>query len=113
MTEHSLTIEEHLTKIARYKELDFNFRPANHDEWTIARHNAIESILLKMDMTFQTYAEGSWTRNVWKAFTQIDAGNCHCNDCHVWRMRLWQIEQEVEYEIGCRIHKYNELLAND
>lgn len=105
MTEHSLTIEQHLTKIARYKELDYNFHPAD-EEWTINRAKVIESVLLKMDMTFQTYAEDSWTRNVWKAFNQVKESKCMCDDCWNWRKRLWQIEQEVEYEISCRIHNY-------
>ena len=92
---------DHLNRVAHYKQLDYNFHPADEAEWRIAVSNKILSCLCTLDMRFQTYAEGSWTQNVWKAFNTPTIAGCDCDDCYKWKMRMLQINEEIEYAISC------------
>jgi hypothetical protein len=97
-----------LGKVAHYKQLDYNYRPEDQREWLIKVNDTINSTLLTLDMRFHTYAEGSWTRTVFKNAMSETVSKCDCDDCNKWKMRLFQMCEEIEYAISCLIHKEGE-----
>ena len=94
-----------LSKVAWYKQLDYNYKPDDEDEWLIKVNDTINSTLLTLDMRYHTYAEDSWSQEVYKAAMSEGISKCDCGSCYKWKMRLFQMCEEVEYAISCLIHK--------
>ncbi len=97
-----------LSFVAKCKQLDYDYAPIDEKEWLIKVNDTINSTLLTLDMRYQTYAEGSWTQAVYKAFTSDSVQKCDCDDCYKWKMRTFQMTQEIEYAISCLIHETQE-----
>ena len=102
-----------LAFVAKCQQLEYGFKPADRKEWLIKVNDTINSTLLTLDMRYQTYAEGSWSQAVYKAFTSDTIQNCDCDDCGKWKMRAYQMVSEVEYAISCLIHKQTQEKENN
>ena len=101
-----------LAFVAKCKQLEYGFQPEDEHEWLIKVNDTINSTLLTMDIRYQTYAEGSWSQTVYKAFSSETIQKCECDDCYKWQMRAHQLVSEVEYAIGCLIHKQTQEKEN-
>ena len=74
--------------------LERQFEPLIEKE--IVLEGALFSTWTKLDMAYQTYAEGSWTQDVLEKIQMI--GNCECDTCYKWQVRKKQIIDEMRYQ---------------
>lgn len=94
-----------LFKLADHKRLEYDYYPDDEHDWLIKVNDTINSTVLTLDMRYQTYAEGSWSQSVYQAFNSETVQKCSCDSCAKWKMRVFQMCQEVEYAISCLVHK--------